>query len=214
MNNRVLPIFTLNTVIFPGATLPLRIFEDRYKKMFNDSISKDSIFGVNLIKQGYEVGVPAVPYDVGTIVSFADHSVSVSNEEIFLKVIGQKRFKIAKILNDRPYILAEITDYSDLSKKIIHDQKFEQNFRNEAAEFVKKIVSINGGWLRDPHFPEDFNEFVWTLASLLQMLNHTKLEVLETTDLYHRAQILLDQLKIQTVEIQNVLEGIRDQNRN
>jgi len=37
---------------------------------------------------------------------------------------------------------------------------------------------------------------------------------LETTDLYHRAQILLDQLKIQTVEIQNVLEGIRDQNRN
>lgn len=214
MNNRVLPIFTLNTVIFPGATLPLRIFEDRYKKMFNDSISKDSIFGVNLIKQGYEVGVPAVPYDVGTIVSFSDHSVSVSNEAIFLKVIGQKRFKIAKILNNRPYILAEITDYPDLSKKIIHDQKFEQNFRNEATEFVKKIVSINGGWLRDPHFPEDFNEFVWTLASLLQISNHTKLEILETTDLYHRAQILLDQLKIQKVEIQNVLEGIRGQNRN
>ena len=53
MNNRVLPIFTLNTVIFPGATLPLRIFEDRYKKMLNHSVSKDSTFGINLIKQGY-----------------------------------------------------------------------------------------------------------------------------------------------------------------
>lgn len=214
MNNRVLPIFTLNTVIFPGATLPLRIFEDRYKKMLSHSISKDSTFGINLIKQGYEVGIPAVPYDVGTIVSFSDYTVSESNEEIFLKVVGQERFKILNILNDRPYILAEIIDYSDRPKKINCDHTFEKNFRDEASGFIKKIVSINGGWISDPMLPDDFNKCVWTLSSLLQIPNLTKFEILETRDLYQRAQILQDQLKIQQVEIEKVLEELKNQKLN
>ena len=214
MNNRVLPIFTLNTVIFPGATLPLRIFEDRYKKMLNHSVSKDSTFGIHLIKQGYEVGIPAVPYDVGTIVSFSDYTVSESNEEIFLKVVGQERFKILNILNDRPYILAEIIDYSDRPKKINCDHTFEKNFRDEASGFIKKIVSINGGWISDPMLPDDFNECVWTLSSLLQIPNLTKFEILETRDLYQRAQILQDQLKIQQVEIEKVLEELKNQKLN
>ena len=214
MKNRVLPIFTLNTVIFPGATLPLRIFEDRYKKMFNHSVSQDSIFGINLIKQGYEVGIPAVPYDVGTIVSFADCIVSESNEEIFLKVLGQERFKILNILNDRPYILAEICDYSDGPQKINCDQTFEKNFRNEASEFIKKVVSVNGGWIGDPKLPEDLNQLVWTLSSLLQISNLTKLEILESRDLYQRAQILQDQIKIQHVEIQKILEDLKNQKLN
>ena len=214
MNHRVIPIFTLNTVIFPGGKLSLRIYEDRYKRMLKYCASKDSIFGINLIRQGYEVGIPAVPYDVGTIVNFPDHSFSGSEEEIFLEVAAKERFRILKILNDRPYLVAEIADYSDCTKEIIYNQKIEDDFRTQVLEFIKNVVSINGGWIKDPKLPEDFNEFVWYVSSFLQIPNKTKLTILETSNVYQRAELVLDQIKNQQLEIQKILKNHRSQKSN
>jgi Lon protease-like protein len=62
-----IPIFPLGSVLFPGGRLPLRIFEPRYVEMIRACIGGNSVFGVALIRAGYEVGKPAVPYDVGCI---------------------------------------------------------------------------------------------------------------------------------------------------
>ena len=51
-----LPIFPLNTVLFPGAPLPLRIFEPRYREMLKRCLDGGRRFGVVLIKSGPEVG--------------------------------------------------------------------------------------------------------------------------------------------------------------
>ena len=51
-----LPIFPLNTVLFPGGTLPLRIFEARYMDMVRRAMRDASEFGVCLISKGHEVG--------------------------------------------------------------------------------------------------------------------------------------------------------------
>ena len=64
---RDLPLFPLGTVLFPGMQLPLQLFEPRYLQMFQDIARQDSRFGVVLIKEGVEVGEPAVPFDIGTI---------------------------------------------------------------------------------------------------------------------------------------------------
>ena len=60
-------IFPLNTVLFPGGVLPLKIFEQRYIEMTKVCISEDRPFGVCLIKEGREVGTPAVPQEVGCL---------------------------------------------------------------------------------------------------------------------------------------------------
>ena len=62
-----LPLFPLNTVLFPGGRLPLRIFEQRYMTMAKACLKGGSPFGVCLIREGKEVGEPAVPADVGTL---------------------------------------------------------------------------------------------------------------------------------------------------
>ena len=49
---RSLPLFPLNTVLFPNAQLPLQIFEERYKRMLSDIMDSDSMFGVALIREG------------------------------------------------------------------------------------------------------------------------------------------------------------------
>src|SRR3990172_7303439 len=62
-----LPLFPLNAVLFPGATLPLHIFEERYKQMIRRCLEERTPFGVLLIRKGNEVGEPAEPFDVGTV---------------------------------------------------------------------------------------------------------------------------------------------------
>ena len=60
-------LFPLNTVLFPGGVLPLKIFEQRYLEMTKICISETRPFGVCLIKEGREVGTPAVPEEIGCL---------------------------------------------------------------------------------------------------------------------------------------------------
>lgn len=58
-------IFPLSTVLFPDGVLPLKIFEQRYLEMTKACLRDNLGFGVCLIKEGREVGAPAVPESVG-----------------------------------------------------------------------------------------------------------------------------------------------------
>jgi len=60
-------IFPLGTVLYPGGTLPLKIFEQRYIEMTKVCIRDQKPFGVCLIKDGREVGEPAVPEAIGCL---------------------------------------------------------------------------------------------------------------------------------------------------
>jgi Lon protease-like protein len=62
-------IFPLGTVLFPGGTLPLKIFEQRYIEMTKTCLRDNRPFGVCLIREGREVGEPAVPEPVGCLAS-------------------------------------------------------------------------------------------------------------------------------------------------
>ena len=61
-----LPLFPLNSVIFPGGILPLRIFEPRYLDMVKDCVRNQSEFVICLIKDGSEVGQAAKHRTIGT----------------------------------------------------------------------------------------------------------------------------------------------------
>src|SRR6185436_18433089 len=64
MTNSI-PIFPLETVMYPGSLLPLKIFEQRYLDMTKACVRDNAPFGVCRIREGREVGVPAIPEQVG-----------------------------------------------------------------------------------------------------------------------------------------------------
>jgi hypothetical protein len=66
-----LPLFPLQTVLFPGGRLALRVFEPRYLDMVARCLRRDNRFGVVAIRSGAEVGA-ATTYDVGTSASIVD----------------------------------------------------------------------------------------------------------------------------------------------
>lgn len=65
MDTLRMPIFPLGLVLFPGALLPLKIFEQRYLSMTKACVRDDTVFGVCCIRHGQEVGTPAEHEQIG-----------------------------------------------------------------------------------------------------------------------------------------------------
>ncbi len=94
--NQEVHIFPLNTVLFPGGVLPLKIFEQRYLEMTKICISEDLPFGVCRIKEGREVGTPAVPSEVGCLARITQWDMPQLG--IFhLLTEGTQRFRIVHL---------------------------------------------------------------------------------------------------------------------
>lgn len=98
-----LPLFPLQTVLFPGGWMPLRIFEVRYLDMIRRCHAVGAPFGVVCLSEGSEVrrADPASPdgfareafFPVGTLA----HIEQVAHPQPGLMVIhcrGQQRFHI------------------------------------------------------------------------------------------------------------------------
>src|ERR1700756_1824023 len=88
-----IPIFPLGTVLYPAGRLPLRIFEPRYVEMTRACLRDNSVFGVALIRAGYEVGRPAVPCDIGCTARIVEWSDPVPGQ-FLLEARGETVFRI------------------------------------------------------------------------------------------------------------------------
>jgi len=88
-----IPLFPLNTVLFPGGILPLRIFEPRYLDMVSESMHADSGFGICLITDGNETGMPAECHMIGTLARIVDFQKE-DDGLLGITVQGEQRFRI------------------------------------------------------------------------------------------------------------------------
>ena len=86
------PLFPLNTVLFPCGPLPLRIFEARYLDMIGECMKNDTPFGVLLIREGAETG-PAKTFDVGTLARITDWYQG-SDGLLGVTAVGDTRFRL------------------------------------------------------------------------------------------------------------------------
>ena len=93
MATLTVPLFPLNTVLFPGGPLPLRIFEPRYLDMVSHCLKTDSAFGVCLIQDGSEVGKAAAPHKVGTLARIVDWN-RLPEGLLGIMAVGGDRFRI------------------------------------------------------------------------------------------------------------------------
>lgn len=90
-----LPLFPLNAVLFPGGSLPLRVFEARYMDMVRDCLRSASQFGVCLITRGTEVGKPAQFEPIGCMASIGAwdmRQLGVLN----IRASGTQRFRVER----------------------------------------------------------------------------------------------------------------------
>ncbi|WP_322805501.1 LON peptidase substrate-binding domain-containing protein [Thermanaerothrix sp.] len=101
-----LPIFPLHTVLFPGTPLPLHIFEPRYRRMMNEVIRTNGLFGVVLIKRGIEaMGPLPEPHRIGCSATIANIE-HLPDGRMNLLAIGEERFRILELDQSGPFLRA------------------------------------------------------------------------------------------------------------
>lgn len=92
-----IPLFPLNTVLFPDGQLPLQVFEVRYLDMVQKCIDRGSEFGVVSLLQGHEVRKPGRGTEslstVGTMARIVDWSVPMAGL-MQIACIGTTRFRV------------------------------------------------------------------------------------------------------------------------
>jgi uncharacterized protein len=88
-----IPLFPLNTVLFPGGPLSLRIFEPRYVDMVRACMRDSAPFGVVLIRAGQEAGVVSSSADVGTAARIVDFD-QMPDGLLGITCVGEQRFRV------------------------------------------------------------------------------------------------------------------------
>jgi Lon protease-like protein len=107
---QLLPLFPLNTVLFPGMPLPLHIFEERYKSMISECLRDHTPFGVVLIKSGAEVGPDSVPCSVGVTARITAVE-RLAEGRLDLETVGEDRFRILELRHHRPYLMGLVENF-------------------------------------------------------------------------------------------------------
>ena len=103
-----LPLFPLNTVLFPGMPLPLHIFEERYKQMIGECLEGDRLFGVVLIRNGCEaLGPLAEPHTVGCTARIMEVE-PLEEGRMQITTVGEQRFRILSLIYDLPYLVGMV----------------------------------------------------------------------------------------------------------
>ncbi|HYC10516.1 MAG TPA: LON peptidase substrate-binding domain-containing protein [Steroidobacteraceae bacterium] len=95
MSEAALPLFPLNTVLFPGGPLSLRIFEPRYLDMVRRCGREQSAFGVVLILAGAEVGEVTAVADEGTTARLVDFTTRADGL-LGIDCVGEQRFRLLR----------------------------------------------------------------------------------------------------------------------
>lgn len=190
--NHTIPLFPLNTVVFPGGVQPLRIFEQRYLTMIKQAIADNTAFGICAIREGTETGSPALPYTIGTLVHVTDWDMP-QNGILHIDTLAQERFVIRNTQTDSSgLITGTVESVSPESATTIPDDL------ELAVEILRHIIDEYGS----AHFPAPhaFDNAVWVgyrLSEVLPLKLSIKQDLLEMNDSVMRLRILTEFLKKQ-----------------
>lgn len=168
-------IFPLNTVLFPGGVLPLKVFEQRYIEMTKVCISENRPFGVCLIKEGREVGTPAVPEDIGCLARIV-HWDMPQLGVFHLQVEGLQRFRLLHSTVEKNGLISAAIECMANDGDVAPQETL-------CSEVLKAIIEKVGA----EHFPAPhrFDDAAWIgyrLCEVLPLSLGVKQQLLRLTD--------------------------------
>ena len=170
-----LPLFPLHTVLFPGGRLPLRIFEQRYMDMAKACLRDGAPFGVCSIREGSEVGAPAIPANVGCLARIAEWDMPQLGL-LHIVVLGERRFRIAK-RRVQPDGLARAT--AEILDEDIDSPVPETC--STCARLLERLIEQQPGLFPAPHRLDSSSWVSARLAEVLPLPLSAKQELLELT---------------------------------
>jgi uncharacterized protein len=177
-------LFPLNTVLFPGGRLPLRIFEQRYMDMAKACLRDGARFGVCLIREGREVGAAAVPAEVGTLARIGAWDMPQLGL-LHVTALGEERFRILERRVQRDGLArASIQMMQEDIDSAIPESC------SSCVKLLERLIEQQGGLFEPPHRLDSASWVSSRLAEILPLPLPAKQELLELRDARARIERL------------------------
>jgi len=172
-----MPLFPLNTVLFPGGPLPLRIFETRYVDMVRHCMRERCPFGVVLIRAGAEVGAVADTAEVGTTARIVDFN-PMPDGLLGISCIGEQKFRVVRRWQESSGL--NVADIALLPR----DERVSLpgEFLHLGALLRKVLPELGELYAAIPMHPDDAAWVGYRLAEILPVSLSEKQQCLEIDD--------------------------------
>lgn len=199
----VIPVLPLSKVVlFPALVLPIAVEKEHHKKLIEDALNKDKLIGLFLSKVEKDPKPDEIE-EYGTIASII-RMIKVPDGTIRVLVQGLRRIKIEKVLQEKPYITAQI---SEIKETPVGEEELEP-IKNNLLKIFQEYVE------HSPYIPEeiatiainieDNSNLVDFIAGNSRISADNGQKLLETVNLKKRYELLtnilsenLDRIKVQ-----------------
>ncbi|MCS7060362.1 MAG: LON peptidase substrate-binding domain-containing protein [Anaerolineae bacterium] len=187
-----LPLFPLNVVLFPGQTLPLHIFEPRYRAMIQRCIENDAPFGV-LLAQDDDEG----PHTIGTAAKITQVE-RLPDGRMNILTVGTERFELRNVrLSEEQYLIGDVVAYP-FKNDLEPPAQLQAEVAARLQRYLKLLSKLTGIEFKTRQFPEDATALAVFAAIAMQLPLEDKQELLATERvadmLSLEAEILEDEL--------------------
>lgn len=217
MESLDLPLFPLNTVLFPGMALPLHIFEERYLQMVDECLSHTRQFGVVLAQPGEET--TSQGYDIGTS-ALITRAERLEDGHLDILTAGIERFRVLDWAKTEPYTVARIEPFP---LEGTQSQELVGLVRAASGYFVRYLRlagDVLGTVIRVESAPQDASTLAYMMAIALQISNEEKQGLLSVASLpsllwkeaviLSREEALLARMKAAQENGVGYVRGVRD----
>ncbi|OAN47685.1 peptidase S16 [Chloroflexus islandicus] len=210
---QTLPLFPLGTLLFPGGTMSLHIFEERYRLMIGRCLSTNQPFGIVLLRRGHEViegrrmAIAPEPYDIGTVAVIQEH-LRLEDGRYLLQVVGQQRFRITQIVEQAPYLVAQVKLLPDRVDGATLAAATE--LRAVYQRYWERVAAITGVEIEVEELPLEPIRLSYALADRLQIDPAQKQRWLEA-DVTARLRSLITALRTELAILPRGPQGVDPQ---
>lgn len=205
----VLPMFPLSSVLFPGASVPLHVFEERYRALVRHLAEEPDparrVFGSVAIREGYEVGDHGAQslYRVGCLLQLSE--VEARPDGTFdIVAVGRSRFRLDQLVTDQEFPAARVTTLDDAEAPVPEELVSRARatftaYRAAISQFREDPFS--GALPRDPHY------LSWTLSALAPLPMAERQSLLEADDTTERLELVTHLLR-EELRAMNVIPSL------
>jgi uncharacterized protein len=198
-----IPLFPLNAVLFPHMPMALHIFEDRYRTMMRDCAAGGITFGVVAIREGFEVGSWARPYEVGTLAQLRDVE-ELSDGRYDIVVVGASRFHIDTMSVEQPYLTGAVTYLQDAPasrSSLALAGRVAGMFR----EYITRLRQLSEDDSLEVETPDDPELLSYVVSAALQVNTSERQDLLEISSADERLRGCLSLLRRELVLLEHML---------
>jgi Lon protease-like protein len=199
-----LPLFPLNVVLFPGMSLPLHIFEDRYRLMIHECLEAEREFGVLMARAVPSEAGGTTEHVVGTSARIT-HVQHLEDGRMHILTSGVERFRVLQLMRMEPYVVGRIEFFplEDTDSPQVRDlaSKVGKRF----VRYLRLVGDILGATIELGSSPRDPSGLGYLIAMAMEIPLEEKQALLsirtlpallaEECFLLQREEMVLDRMR-------------------